>query len=181
MQKKLSTSTHPRTARLGSALTMSVVLLFLLLQVTSLSYAVPQKSKKVRMGSIKILTTPGGLPLEIDGRPEGETTTDYRSFDLAPGVHTLTIQLPNNERSTKDINLVSGHIRCITLAYRPEGTGASTPPPASATPDAQVPKVEVLNTAFSDGAELAGTISDCGVIAVPKVPWWKKKVIRKKS
>ena len=41
---------------------------------------VSAKPKKAKYGTIKILTTPGGLLLTIDGKPRGETTTDYRAI-----------------------------------------------------------------------------------------------------
>jgi len=65
------------------------------------------------------LTTPGGLPIEINGRPEGLTTTDYRDFDRDPGVHTIVITLPDGQRWTREIDLEAGRIKCVALNYRP--------------------------------------------------------------
>jgi len=193
MQKKLSTSTNPRPARLRSAVIMSVVLLFLLLQVTSLSYAVPQKSKKASLGRINILTIPGGLPLQIDGRPRGETTVVYRSLDLAPGPHILEIQFPNNQRWTREIKVVSKQPVCIALSYRPgpppgsqpgspeptPSVEASNPPPALSTPDRPMSGRESFDLTFSDGATLAGTIGGCGLTTVPRALPGSKKTPRK--
>ena len=50
---------------------------------------VSAKTKRAKFGTIKILTTPGGLLLTIDGKPRGETLTEYRAFDLEPGVHNV--------------------------------------------------------------------------------------------
>ena len=58
------------------------VLLALLFIGASPTSDVFAKSKKAKYGTIKILTTPGGLMLTIDGQPRGETLTEYRSFEL---------------------------------------------------------------------------------------------------
>lgn len=86
------------------------------------------KKKLAKYGTIKILSTPGGLPIEVDGRPEGLTSTDYRSFDLDPGVHTIVITLPNGQRWTREIDLERGRVKCVALNYRP------APPPKSPCP-----------------------------------------------
>jgi hypothetical protein len=83
------------------------------------STAHAKKRKLAKYGTIKILTTPGGLPIEIDGRSEGLTTTDYRDFDRDPGVHTIVISLPNGQRWTREIDLEAGRIKCVALNYRP--------------------------------------------------------------
>lgn len=83
------------------------------------STAHAKKRKLAKYGTIKVLSTPGGLPVEIDGKPEGLTSTDYRSFDLDPGVHTLVINLPNGQRWTREIDLERGRIKCVALNYRP--------------------------------------------------------------
>ena len=43
---------------------------------------------QAKYGTIKILSTPGGLPIEIDGRSEGLTSTDYRA-SIVTRVSTL--------------------------------------------------------------------------------------------
>ncbi len=83
------------------------------------STAYAKKRKLAKYGTIKILTSPGGLPIEINGRPEGLTTTDYRDFDRDPGVHTIVISLPNGQRWTREIDLEAGRIKCVALNYRP--------------------------------------------------------------
>jgi hypothetical protein len=54
-----------------------------------------RKPKKAKNGTIKILTNPGGLLLTIDGKPRGETLTEYRAFDLDAGLHNVQVTLPN--------------------------------------------------------------------------------------
>ena len=65
---------------------------FCMVHPASTAYA--KKRRLAKYGTIKILSTPGGLPIEIDGRPEGLTSTDYREFDRDPGIHTIVITLP---------------------------------------------------------------------------------------
>jgi hypothetical protein len=92
---------------------------------TATAYAKPKKAK---YGTIKILSTPAGLPISVDGKSFGETTTDYRSIDLDPGVHMVVITLPTGQRWTREIDLPAGRIKCITLNYRP------SPPPTPKSP-----------------------------------------------
>jgi hypothetical protein len=84
---------------------------------SSTSYA--KKRKLAKYGTIKILTNPGGLPIAINGRPEGLTTTDYRDFDRDPGNHTIVVTLPDGQRWTREIHLEAGRIKCVALNYRP--------------------------------------------------------------
>jgi hypothetical protein len=77
------------------------------------------KTKKAKYGTIKILSTPSGLPISVDGKAYGVTATDYRSIDLDPGLHTVVIILPDGQRWTREIDLPVGRIKCIALNYRP--------------------------------------------------------------
>lgn len=83
------------------------------------SATVSAKSKKANYGTIRILTTPGGLLLTIDGKPHGETTADYRAFDLEPGLHHVAVTLPNGQSWTRDIEVPAGRIKCVVVNYRP--------------------------------------------------------------
>ncbi len=80
---------------------------------------VSAKSRIAKYGTIKILTTPGGLLLMIDGKPHGETTQDYRAFDLEPGIHNVAITLPNGQSWTREIEVAAGRIKCVVVNYRP--------------------------------------------------------------
>src|SRR5882724_13472100 len=104
-----------------------LALTFCMAHPASTAYA--KKRRLAKYGTIKILSTPGGLPIEIDGRPEGLTSTDYRAFDRDPGLHTIVITLPNGQHWTREIDLPAGRIKCIALNYRP-----SPPPPKSPCP-----------------------------------------------
>ena len=77
------------------------------------------KSKLAKYGTIKILTNPGGLLLIIDGKPRGETTTDYRAIDLDPGVHNVQVKLPGGQLWIRDIELPAGRVKCVVVNYRP--------------------------------------------------------------
>jgi hypothetical protein len=77
------------------------------------------KSKKAKYGTIKIQTNPAGLLLMIDGRPVGETTADYRAFDLDPGVHNVQVKLPNGQFWIREIELPAGRVKCVVVHYRP--------------------------------------------------------------
>ena len=92
----------------------------------STSSTVQAKPKKAKYGTIKILSTPGGLPISVDGKSYGETTTEYRSIELDPGVYTVVVTLPTGQKWTREIDLPAGRVKCIVLNYRP-----SPPPPKS--------------------------------------------------
>jgi hypothetical protein len=91
--------------------------------------SVHAKPKKAKYGTIKILSTPGGLPISVDGKAYGVTATDYRSIDLDPGLHTIVVILPDGQRWTREIDLPAGRIKCIAVNYRP-----SPPLPKSPCP-----------------------------------------------
>ena len=111
-------------------LKFSFVALLVLTYCTISSSSVAQaKPKKAKYGTIKVLSTPAGLPITVDGKSYGETTTDYRSIDLEPGVHSLVITLPNGHRWTREIDLPAGRIKCVAVNYHP-----APPPPVAKSP-----------------------------------------------
>lgn len=87
------------------------------------------KTKKVKYGTIKILTTPGGLLVTIDGKPRGETKTEYLAFDLEPGVHNVQVRLPNGQFWMRDIEVPAGRVKCVVVNYRPLPPIAKSPCP----------------------------------------------------
>ena len=116
---------------------------FCMVHPASTAYA--KKRRLAKYGTIKILSTPGGLPIEIDGRPEGLTSTDYRAFDRDPGVHTIVITLPNGQHWTREIDLEAGRIKCVALNYRPAPpTKSPCPYPVNVSAPAQVNEGEVI-------------------------------------
>jgi len=90
---------------------------------------VSAKPKKATYGTIKILTNPGGLLLTIDGKPHGETLTEYRAFDLPAGMHNVQLTLPNGQFWIRDIDLPAGRVKCVVVNYHP-----LPPPPKSPCP-----------------------------------------------
>jgi hypothetical protein len=109
------------------------------------STAQAKKRNLAKYGTIKILTTPGGLPIQIDGRPEGVTSTDYRDFDRDPGVHTILITLPNGQQWVREIDLEAGRIKCVALNYRPAPVMKSPCPyPVIVSAPAQVNEGEII-------------------------------------
>jgi len=103
-----------------------VALLFIMAQPSSIANAKPKKAK---YGTIKVLSTPGGLPISIDGKTYGDTGKDYRAIDLEPGLHTVVITLPSGQHWTREIDLLAGRIKCIALNYRPAPPAPKSPCP----------------------------------------------------
>ena len=97
----------------------SACLLALLFLVAYPSTSIFAKSKKATYGTIKILTNPAGLLLTIDGKPRGETRTEYLAFDLDAGMHNVAVTLPNGRLWVRDIDLPAGRIKCVTVNYHP--------------------------------------------------------------
>lgn len=155
----MSTATFNNPRTYGKlALAALLALTFCMANPASTVYA--KKRKLAKYGSIKILSTPGGLPIEIDGKPEGLTTTDYRAFDRDPGIHTVVITLPGGERWTREIDLQAGRIKCVAINFRssPPIVKSPCPYPVSLSVDAEVSEGEVItfsaDTAYSGNALL---------------------------
>jgi len=125
--------------------------------VTAHADAVFAKSKPAKYGTIKIQTAPGGLLLLIDGKPKGETTTDYRAFDLEPGVHHVALKLPNGSFWTRDIEVPAGRVKCVVVNYRPLPPlpKSPCPYPVSISAPQQVREGEIIT--YSADAVYSGT------------------------
>jgi hypothetical protein len=118
------------------------------------------KPKKAKYGTVKLLTNPGGLLLTIDGKPRGETTTEYRAIDLEPGLHNVSVRLPNGEFWTREIEVPAGRVKCVVVNYRPLPPLAKSPCPfpVSISAPAQVNDGEIItytaDVAYSGNASL---------------------------
>src|SRR5687768_3830951 len=120
-----SATTQMKTGKLATVAVLAVMFFG-----TATFSTVDAKPKKAKYGTIKILSTPAGLPISVDGKAYGTTSTDYRSIDLDPGLHTIVVILPDGQRWTREIDLPSGRIKCIAVNYRP----SPPPPPKSPCP-----------------------------------------------
>jgi hypothetical protein len=112
--------------RFSFVLALLLVLPFVVVSSSTSAFA---KTKKASYGVIKLMTNPGGLLLIIDGKPRGETLTDYRSFELEPGTHNVVVKLPNGTLWTREIEVPAGRVKCVVVNYRP-----LPPPPKSPCP-----------------------------------------------
>jgi hypothetical protein len=120
-----------------------VALTFCALDSSATIYA----KKKAKYGTIKILSTPAGLPLEVDGKAFGSTTTEFRAIDLDPGVHKIVVTLPSGQLWIREIDLPAGRIKCVTLSYRAAMVAPAKYPcpfPVSITAPSQVSEGEVI-------------------------------------
>jgi hypothetical protein len=150
----LKATVNKRRAYGKFALAALIALTFCMAHPASSAYA--RKRRLAKYGSIKILSTPGGLPIEIDGRPEGFTTTDYRSFDFDPGLHTIIVTMPNGQRWTREIDLAAGHIKCVAIAFKPAPVVTSPCPyPVSLLVDAEVNEGQIIT--FNADTVYSGT------------------------
>ena len=98
-------------------LCFSLLLTFALCAVQTST--VSAKPKKTKYSRLRILSDPGGLLLTIDGKPHGETLTEFRDFDLEPGVHNVQVTLPNGQYWIREIDLPTGRIKCVKVNYKP--------------------------------------------------------------
>lgn len=132
-----------------------IAICFCALSASSTVHAEPKKAK---YGSIKILSTPGGLPLSIDGRFYGETTTEYRTIDLEPGVHTVVVSLPTGQQWIREVDLPAGRIKCIVLNYRvaPPSPKSPCPFPVNVSAPAQVNEGEIIT--YTADVAYSGTV-----------------------
>ena len=125
MRFRTALKNHPRHIKFAFA-----VLLALTVCVTfPTSTAHAKKRKPAKYGVIKIQTTPAGLPIELDGKPEGTSTVEWRSWNRDPGLHTVIIILPDGQRWTREFTLDAGRIKCVALIYRPGQPLAVSPCP----------------------------------------------------
>src|SRR5439155_17114981 len=77
---------HASSSLTRASVTISIALLFALASTSTTAYA---KKQKVKYGTLEITTTPGGLPLRIDGQAQGDTSTTVRVIELDPGHHNV--------------------------------------------------------------------------------------------
>lgn len=114
------------------------------------SFAVPATTAsaktKAKYATIKIQTNPAGLLLMIDGKARGESTTDYRAFDLDAGLHTVQVRLPNGQFWTREVELPAGRVKCVVVNYRslPPLPKSPCPFPVNISAPGQVTEGEII-------------------------------------
>jgi PEGA domain len=107
---------HMVTSIMKIFITVAIALSFALVCTSSTAYA----KKRVKYGTLEVTTTPGGLPISIDGRPEGTTSTNVRRIELDPGHHTVEILLPNGGRWVREFEIERARRLCLNLNYTPK-------------------------------------------------------------
>ena len=127
--------------------------------LTICSQSAIAKSKTAKYGTIKILSYPGGLPITVDGKSYGVTTTEYRAIDFNAGVHSVVITMPNGQKWAREIDLPGGRIKCITVKYTPIPPLPKSPCPFPVTVSApsQVNEGEIIT--YAADAVYSGTSS----------------------
>jgi hypothetical protein len=115
------------------------------------------KKKKPAYGIVKIQTVPAGFPLDIDGKPQGSTTSEYREFELEPGRHTIVISLPSGRRWSREISIEAARRKCVVLNYRPPAPRAASPCPYPVNLSAPVSVAEGDVITFTADAAYSGT------------------------
>jgi PEGA domain len=115
--KTFMVAMRPNSAVIKAAVTIMIALTFGLACTSTTAYA---KKKKVKYGTIEITTNPGGYPLTIDGKREGDTSTTGRVIELQPGHHNLEISLPNGGRWVRDFDVEQGRKLCVNVNYHPK-------------------------------------------------------------
>lgn len=142
---------------LGNFKIVSLALLAMIFIAAYSSTSTFAKTKKTKHGTIKILTTPGGLLLTIDGKPRGETLTEYRAFDLEPGVHNVVIRLPNGNLWSREIEVPAGRIKCVVVNYKPLPPAPKSPCPFPVNISAPQSVAEGEIITFSADVNYGGT------------------------
>ena len=115
---------HMVTSLMKILITAAIALSFALVCTSSTAYA----KKRVKYGTLEVTTTPGGLPISIDGRPEGATSTNVRRIELDPGHHSVEILLPNGGRWVREFEIERARRLCLNLNYTPKKYAPPTSP-----------------------------------------------------
>src|SRR6266576_1881539 len=125
-QKILMVATRMNSSKIKTAFAIFVALTFALACTSTTAYA--KKKHKVRYGLVELTTNPGGFPLHIDGKPQGDTSTTVRIIELEPGHHNVEILLPNGGRWVRDFDIEAGRKVCVNLNYHPKKITITRPP-----------------------------------------------------
>src|SRR5687767_9442002 len=84
------------------------------------SAVLAKKRKPAPYGTLRVISNPPGLAIEVDGKPYGTTTAEYTTIErLPPGIHTVVVTLPDGRLWRREIEIAAGRVKCVTVAYRP--------------------------------------------------------------
>src|SRR5258708_32645524 len=114
------------SSKIKTSFAMLVALTFALACTSTTAYA--KKKHKVKYGQVELTTNPGGFPLRIDGKPQGDTSTTVRVIELEPGHHNVEILLPNGGRWVRDFDIEAGRKVCVNVNYHPKKITITRPP-----------------------------------------------------
>ena len=117
-QKTSMVANLMNSSKIKTAFAIFVALTFALACTSTTAYA--KKKHKVKYGQVELTTNPGGFPLHIDGKPQGDTSSTVRLIELEPGHHTVEILLPNGGRWVRDFDIEAGRKVCVNLNYHPK-------------------------------------------------------------
>jgi hypothetical protein len=112
------------TSLMKILITAAIAFSLALVCTSSTAYA----KKRVKYGTLEVTTTPGGLPVSIDGRPAGTTSANVRRIELDPGHHTVEILLPNGGRWVREFEIERSRRLCLNLVYTPKKYTTPTSP-----------------------------------------------------
>lgn len=124
-QKTFMVASRMNSSKIKTAFAILIALTFALVCTSTTAYA----KKKVKYGQVELTTNPGGFPLRVDDKPQGDTSTTVRIIDLEPGPHKIEISLPNGGRWVRDFDIVAGRKVCVNLNYLPKKYTVTKPPP----------------------------------------------------
>src|SRR5260370_15835282 len=116
------------SAKIKTGFAIFVALTLALACTSTTAYA--RKKHKVRYGQVELTTNPGGFPLRIDGKPQGDTSATVRLIELGQGHPNVEILLPNGGRWVRDFDMKAGRKVCVPLNYHPKKYTVSKPPPS---------------------------------------------------
>jgi PEGA domain len=116
---------RPKILRIRTQLLLAGLLSLVFIPAT----AEGKKTLRPNYGTIKIQSNPPNLPLELDGKSYGTTSTEYTTINLEAGVHTIIITLPDGNRWRREVELSAGRVKCVSLKYRPASVLATIPCP----------------------------------------------------
>ena len=126
-QKTSMVANLMNSSKIKTAFAIFVALTFALACTSTTAYA--KKKHKVKYGLVELTTNPGGFPLHIDGKSQGDTSTTARIIELEPGHHNVEILLPNGGRWVRDFDIEAGRKVCVNLNYHPKKYTINRPPP----------------------------------------------------